>query len=76
MLPKHDHDMTGAGGKQELVCGGLSTSDVVCQSSLSLAKSCCLEKKKKSEKKILIPSSAPVRLFYARIVILKRACVS
>jgi hypothetical protein len=76
MLPKHDHDMTGAGGKQELVCGGLSTSDVVCQSSpLPCQKLLLLEKKKKNEKKILIPS-APVRLFYARIVILKRACVS
>jgi hypothetical protein len=56
MLPKHDHDMTGAGGKQELVCGGLSTSDVVCQSSpVPCQKLLLLEKKRKTKKKFLSP---------------------
>jgi len=76
MLPKHDHDMTGAGGKQELgLWGALHVRRRLPKFSPSLPKAAAAGKKKKNEKKILIPS-APVRLFYARIVILKRACVS
>lgn len=59
--------MTGVGARAVFVVGS-STSDVVRRSSP-------LSEKKKKNEKILIPS-APVRLFYARIVILKRACVS
>jgi len=58
MLPKHDHDMTGAGGKQELgLWGALHVRRRLPKFSLPfLAKSCCKEKKKKNEK-ILIPSA-------------------
>jgi hypothetical protein len=66
-----DHDGQAAGGMSRFCCG-LSTSDVVRQSSPCSA---AASEKKKEKRKILIPS-APVRLFYARIVILKRACVS
>jgi hypothetical protein len=56
MLPKHDHDMTGAGGKQELgLWGALHVRRRLPKFSPSLPKAAAAGKKKEKRKKNSYP---------------------